>query len=208
MFRRHLLWIVTLTLLVPSVASAQFGPQSRVQQRSYGYDEGYDRGMRAGTDDARRGSSFNFSINVDFRRGDLGYRVAFGNLDRYRDEFRRAFQLGYQSGYGSSRGGSYDRGLPGARTQPGWGNGRGGRAVGRFDPASQQGYSDGYEAGIADGRQNRRYDPISERRYRSGDSGYNGNYGSRDRYKASYRAAFLDGYEEAYADVSRYDRRW
>lgn len=210
MFRRHLFWILALAVLVPASASAQWGPQSRVQQSRVqpGYEEGYQRGLRAGAEDARRGAAFNFSINLDFRRGDIGYRAQFGNRDRYRNEFRRAFELGYRSAYGNSRNGYgeyYDRGFPGNRQGPPWANGRG---VARFDVATQQGYSDGYEAGLDDARDGRRFDPVSERRYRSADRGYNASYGLRERYKTSYRTGFLSGYEAAYQDAARYGRGW
>jgi hypothetical protein len=209
MFRRHLsLWALALAVLVPSAASAQWGPQSRVQQSRVqpGYEEGYQRGLRAGADDARRGSAFNFSINLDFRRGDIGYRAQFGSRDRYRNEFRNAFELGYRAGYGNGRNdGYYDRGLPGNRQGPPWTNGRG---VARFDVATQQGYSDGYEAGLDDARDGRRFDPVGERRYRSADRGYNSSYGPRERYKTNYRTGFLSGYEAAYEDGVRYGRRW
>jgi hypothetical protein len=215
MFRRHLFWILALAVLVPAAASAQWGPQSRVGQSRVepAYEEGYQRGLRAGSDDMRRGAAFNFSINVDFRRGDLGYRAQFGNRERYRDEFRRAFELGYRAAYNERRNdgyGRYDdygRGLPGNRQgpPPPW---AGGRAGGRFDVATQQGYSDGYEAGLDDARDGRRFDPVSERRYRSADRGYNATYGPRERYKTSYRTGFLSGYESAYQDASRYRRGW
>ena len=207
MIRRHLPLIFALTVLVPAAASAQWGPQSRSQSRAQpGYDEGYRRGVEAGSSDVRRGTSFNFSVHVDFRSGDIGYRTQFGNRDRYRDEFRRGFQLGYQTGYGGSRGGGYyGRGLPGGRQAPPWAFGRAGA---RVDVAAQQGYSDGYEAGLDDGRDGRRFDPVAERRYRSADRGYNNSYGPRDLYKTSYRSGFLNGYEAGYQDASRYGRRW
>jgi hypothetical protein len=74
--------------------------------------------------------------------------------------------------------------------------------------ATQQGYSDGYEAGLDDARDGRRFDPVSERRYRSADRGYNNSYGPRERYKTNYRTGFLSGYESAYEDAVRYGRRW
>jgi hypothetical protein len=93
--------------------------------------------------------------------------------------------------------------LPGPA--PPWTNGRG---VGRLDVATQQGHSDGYEAGLDDARDGRRFDPIAERRYRSADRGYNGSYGPRDVYKANYRTGFLKGYEDAYRDAARFSQRW
>ena len=200
MFRRHLIWVLALAVFVPTTAAAQWGPQSRAQapRGVAGYDEGYERGLRAGGDDLRRRSAFNFSIHVDFRRGDVGYRAQLGNRDRYRNEFRRGFETGYRAGYYDSRGG--------------YGAGRGsGRAAGRVDVAVQQGHSDGYEAGVNDARGRRQFDPVSERRYRSADRGYNNSYGPRERYTANYRTGFLNGYEAGYRDVAGgygYDRRW
>jgi hypothetical protein len=43
-----------------------------------------------------------------------------------------------------------------------------------------------------------RFDPIGEKRYRDGDHDYKKQYGSRDEYKREYRAAFQQGYNEAY----------
>lgn len=196
MFQRHLL-VFALAIVVPSispaVATAQWGPEVRVE---FGYREGYDRGTRAGSDDLRRGAAFDFSINGEFRRGDYGYRSQYGNRDRYRNEFRRGFEAGYRSAYRDMRGG---RG-------PGWQNG--GRGFGRFDAAVRQGRSDGYEAGLDDARDGRRFDPIGERRYRSADRGYDRSYGNREFYKTNYRSGFRSGYEEGYRDATRYGRRW
>lgn len=217
MFRRHLLWLAAAVLLVPTTAHAQWLPQARAAQaRSIpGYDEGYQRGVRAGGDDLRRGSAFNFSITIDFRRGDVGYRAQFGSRDAYRAQFRRGFEVGYRTGYGSNRSGGYggnydsryyDRGMPPGRMGiPPWSNGRG---PARYDVAEQQGYSDGYEAGLDDGRDGRRFDPVGERRYRSADRGYNNSYGPRDFYKSTYRNGFLGGYEAGYRDGLQYGRRW
>jgi len=207
MVRRHLIWILAVTLLAPAAASAQWGPQARGQQSRVapGYDEGYQRGLRAGADDVRRGSAFNFSINIDFRRGDAGYRAQFGSRDHYRSEFRRAFEIGYRAAYSTGYTSGYnDRGRVDNRPGPPWANGRAGA---RLDVATHQGYSDGYEAGLDDGRDGRRFDPVGERRYRSADRGYNASYGSRERYKTNYRTGFLSGYEAAYQDAIRYGRR-
>lgn len=199
MFRRHLIWVLALATLTPAVASAQWGPQSQYSQArtAPGYDQGYERGLRAGGDDLRRRSAFNFSIHVDFRRGDLGYRAQFGNRDRYRSEFQRGFEAGYRASYSDNRGG-YGGGT--------WGPGR---AVGRVDVAAQQGYSDGYEAGVNDARGRRQFDPVGERRYRSADRGYNRSYGPKPQYQANYRSGFVNGYEAGYRTVAgQYNRRW
>jgi flagellar biosynthesis/type III secretory pathway protein FliH len=70
--------------------------------------------------------------------------------------------------------------------------------------AYEQGFNDGYEAGLDDGEDGRRFDPIAESRYRSGDRGYEREYGTREAYKIDYRNAFRQGYEAGYNDGRRY----
>lgn len=200
MFRRHLILATMLAVATPAVALAagpqfgvvvQFGSQNWQQNA---YREGFDRGRRAGDLDGRRGVQFRFEIQSDYRRGDFGYRNEYGSRDRYRTEFRRGFEAGYrQSFYQNNRGG--------------WTDGRNG-SYGRFDPASQNGFNDGYDAGARDARDRNRFDPIGERRYRSGDHGYNGRYGSKERYKDVYRDAFRNGYEQGYRQNDYGRRGW
>jgi len=208
MFRRHLSFIVALIVSLPTLAWAatpQFGGQVTVQFGSQGafqnaYREGYDRGLRSGSEDARRGESFRFQDESDYRRGDAGYRSEYGNRDRYRDDFRRGFESGYRAGYGNVR---RDDRVPSRPGQAPWFEGERG-TYGRFDPASTNGYNDGYREGLNDGRARHRFDPIAESRYRSGDHGYEREFGSRDRYKDVYRDAFRTGYEAGYRNGARY----
>jgi hypothetical protein len=207
MFRRHLILAAVFATAMPAVACAagpQFGARVVVQGRSpssniqFAYREGYDRGVRAGNDDGRRREPFRYEDEYEYRNGGAGYRPQYGNRDRYRDEFRRGFAEGYRVGY--DRNGRYDRPLPGRGLPPAYG--RGG-AYGRYDFGSQNGFTDGYSEGQKDGRGGRRFDPIAESRYRSGDHGYKNSYGSKDRYKIAYRDAFRIGYEQGYQDGSR-----
>lgn len=219
MIRRTLI-AATLVLTLPAAALA--GPQWGVvvqwgsrQQVNVAYNEGYARGSRAGEIDARRGNRFQFNDENDYHNADYGYRPEFGNRNGYRAEYRRGYEAGYESGYRSNTWGRGGRGndgrygipggrgsnLPGRPGAPGYG-----RGYGRYDLASQQGFNDGYEAGFDDARDGRRYDPISEPRYRNGDREYHPSYGSRELYKANYRDAFRTGYEEGFAEAARYDR--
>lgn len=164
-----------------------------------GFDQGYQRGVRAGEDDGRRGESFNFIDESDYRRPDTGWRREYGNQERYRVEYRRGFEQGYRTGYAR-----YDR-----RGGP-WANGRGGifdryRDYGNYrnDLAFQTGFNDGYERGLDDGRDRRRNDPFGESRYRDGDHGYDRRYGAREAYKITYRDGFRQGYERGHADGRR-----
>ena len=195
------------------------------QRNSQAYREGYDRGSRAGGDDGQRNRPFNFQNNSDYRNDDRGWRREYGDRDRWRTDFRLGFEFGYREsysryrpGYGGVYGnGGYGNSYPngnyggygnngrGRGGPPPWANNRG--SWQRSDYAFQTGFTDGYEAGLNDGRSNRRFDPIGEGRYRSGDHGYNRNYGTREAYKFRYRDAFREGYEQGYQDGQRYDSR-
>jgi hypothetical protein len=195
---------LVVALAVPAVAVAQ-GPW----YGSPAYSEGVTRGARAGDEDRRRGQSYNFTDETDYRRADAGYRPQYGPIDRYRDEFRRGFEVGYRQGYSPAAG----RGVPprydGRPPYDGRGpSGYDGRyAVDRRDLATLTGYTDGYERGLDDGRDRRRFDPIGEGRYRSGDHGYERWYGPKELYKVRYREAFRSGYERGYEDGRRSGQR-
>jgi hypothetical protein len=200
---RHIIHATALSLavaLTPTTAAAQRSWGFSVQ---FGYDQGYERGHRAGLDAFKRNGPYRFDNIDDYRRGDYGYRSQYGTRDRYRVQFRLGFEEGYRLGYGRLGNGRGRAGVP-----PPWSNGRGrgvgGRVIGRFDLASRFGFDDGYDAGLRDAQGRRQFDPISEGRYRSGDHGYERNYGSRDIYKVNYRDAFRTGYEEGFNDGRRY----
>ena len=81
------------------------------------------------------------------------------------------------------------------------------RGTPRFDLAYLNGEEDGYKEGQRDGEHGDRFDPVREKRYRSGDHGYDRRYGSKELYKDRYRDGFRRGYEDGYRDGRRYDRR-
>lgn len=83
---------------------------------------------------------------------------------------------------------------------------RGGWGTPRFDVAFRTGEEDGYKEGLRDGERGDRFDPVREKRYRSGDHGYDRRYGSKEAYKDRYRIGFRRGYEDGYQDGRRYDR--
>lgn len=211
---RSLALAFACALLTPVAAAAepQWGLPSQRGYGNYGYqvayNEGYDRGVRAGDNDARRGDAFQYVDESDYRRGDAGYQSQYGNRDQYRDEFRRGYATGYRDGY--DRVNVYSGNGRGNPNLPPWSNGRGrGRAVGRDNgnlstPAWNNGFADGYEQGLNDGRDRHRNDPLAESRYRSGDRGYNNRYGTKQQYQATYREAFRSGYEQGYQDGWRY----
>ncbi len=73
-----------------------------------------------------------------------------------------------------------------------------------YQLAYSNGYADGHEKGIEDGRHWRSFDPDRHSRYRNADHRYNRRYGPRFEYQRAYRDGFLAGYQVAYRDTSRY----
>ncbi len=193
MLPRHLITAVVAVALtaLPAVACAAQGPpigRPGPAARSV-YADGYAAGQRAGLNDARRGEPYRYSDERVFRDARPG---PWRGDNRYRAEFRRGFADGYRAGYTRAADDRY--------------RSRRGPAGRRFDLAARNGFDDGYAAGLDDGRDGRRFDPVSERRYRSGDHGYERGYGSREVYKVNYRDAFRAGYEEGYRDGRSYRR--
>lgn len=221
-----LLAIAALAMAIP--ASAQ--PARSARLSSPAFDQGYARGLDAGRDDLRRNRAYGYIDDLEYRSAESGYRNEYGPRDWYRDEFRRGYAAGYAAGYRGAAAPAYGRpgyggtvyGNPGTSGRPpAWSNGRGagrGRGGGappawyydgygrgqRVDLALENGYLDGYEAGLDDGDDGRRFNPMDERRYRNGDHGYDRRYGPRELYRNRYRQAFRDGYEAGYQDGRRY----
>jgi hypothetical protein len=183
------------TLALPASAAAQWGRDrdnrawdNRVSGEAY--NRGFREGERAGDEDARRGRSFNVQSHREYRDADQGYDRDDGPRDLYRNEFRRGFTEGYQRGFRDDR---WDRGD--RRDNRGFNGG----APEFRDPARARGFSDGFNRGVQDRRDNRRFDIERHKEVRQGTApGYNGSYGSRDRYTFEYRDGFRQGYEDGF----------
>ena len=194
------------TLALPANAAAQVRDRDdRVWNNRVGgeaYQRGFRDGERIGEEDARRNRAFNVQNHREYREADAGYDRNDGSRDRYRDEFRRGFTEGYRAGFRDDRNGRNDR----------WDrrddrNGRDWNRGGSFrDPGQARGFSDGYRKGVEDRRDNRRFDPTRFKEVRQGTApGYEGNFGSRERYTLRYRDGFREGYEDGFR--SAYARR-
>jgi len=181
------------TLALPAHAAAQYrdrnngGWNNRVGGEAY--QRGFRDGERLGEEDARRGRAFNVQTHREYREADAGYDRNDGSRDLYRDDFRRGFTEGYRNAYRDDRNGRDDR-----------------RNGGIGNPGQARGFSDGYRRGVDDRHNNRRFDPDRFKEVRQGTApGYNGDFGSRERYTFSYRDGFRDGYEDGFR--SGYARR-
>lgn len=150
-----------------------------------GFAEGYREGYSRYTRDSYRGA---------YPGGGYGYPDRDYPDRGYPSYPERGYPGGYGRGYpGQGYPGGYGQGYPG-QGYPGGG-------YGRYSQATQQGLEEGYREGFEAGRRNERYDPVREKRYRDGDSGYNSRYGSRDQYKVEYREAFREGYDRGYREA-------
>lgn len=222
--------ILTLTLAAVAVTWLAAAPADAQVRRRYpgpdvgvagdqrgAYDNGYREGLEAGRRDSRDRRDGGPHRHDAYRRADRGYSSWYGNRDDYRDAFRRGFEAGYHTAY---RGGGYGYGVPPAAPYGGYGpppargdsygygSGYGygpGRGIG-----FENGFNDGYREGLDASRKGRRYDPVGEKRYREGDHGYKGRYGSRDYYKRDYREGFRAGYDRAFREARGYGygSRW
>lgn len=204
---------LTLLALAGSPAHAQW------DDRRGGHDDGYRDGAQAGADDARGGRPFEYERHRDYREADRGYDRREGPRDRYQEQYRAGYVAGYRDAYYSSggrgAGAAMDRRppLPGFGPRPGYRNGPafGPRSnLGRaplVDIAESNGFDDGYEKGLEDGRDGDRADPGRHSRYRNADQGYRRDYGPRSVYQQAYRAAFEQGYERGYREARERRRR-
>lgn len=98
------------------------------------------------------------------------------------------------------------RGRPDPRDNQDYRGGWERRGAPRVDFAFRTGEEDGYKEGLHDGERGDRFDPVREKRYRSGDHGYDRRYGPKELYKDRYRDGFRRGYEDGYQDGRRYGR--
>jgi len=64
--------------------------------------------------------------------------------------------------------------------------------------AQDIGYRDGFNAGLQDRTQRRRYQPRQRVAWRNGLHGYDPALGSRTAYRAAYRIAYADGYQDGF----------
>jgi hypothetical protein len=203
MLRAQTLPITLAALLAlsatPACAQGTYGyPRSSVRIDDRAYRNGYDEGRTQGERDGRDGRAFDYGRHREYKTATEGYG-GDGNRNEYREIFRQGFVAGYDDGYRR-----YARSFPQypSSRPPVYGDRDRGVAAYR-SPAASRGYQDGFDEGRKDGRDGKRFDPAAESRYRSGDHGYEREYGSRDAYKRDYRAAFEDGYDRGYRESRR-----
>lgn len=68
-----------------------------------GYERGYREGTEHGYKDGRRGKSFNFRHDGDYRDADEGYKGWMGPRWEYANGFRRGYEEGYRRSFSNGR---------------------------------------------------------------------------------------------------------
>lgn len=73
--------------------------------------------------------------------------------------------------------------------------------------AVNNGYNDGYQKGLEDGRDRHSFDPTRHKWYRNANRNYDSRYGPKAEYENFYRDGFRRGYDNGYRDGDRRDNR-
>jgi hypothetical protein len=68
---------------------------------------GYNDGLREGSDDRANGHSYRATNDPGYRMATNGYQAQFGSRDQYKQWYRQAYEQGYQQGYNGNGGYSY-----------------------------------------------------------------------------------------------------
>ena len=91
-----------IQLLTAATATAAYSPdgwgRSSQVAFNYGYNDGYERGMKA----ARDGKPFDPYREGWYRDGDRHYDSDYGPRDHYRTAYRDGFVRGYEQGHGGN----------------------------------------------------------------------------------------------------------
>jgi hypothetical protein len=68
------------------------------------YDNGYQKGLEKGREDARDRDSYDPVRYKEYRNADKGYNSRYGSKDQYKLEYRNGFEAGYAQAYRANGG--------------------------------------------------------------------------------------------------------
>lgn len=184
--------LVAVTLMVTSLALADDDDYHRrgnpQQAHQYGFQSGYQDGLRHGQHEARENDPNDFQSR-DWHKANHGYQNWMGPFAAFQDGYRDGYRQGFQQAFN-------DR----------WGRrGDGDRDDFRAEGGGRSGGNVAYNYGFEDGTQTAREDSIRGKQFnpnpRSGnhaDRGYIREYGDKDAYRAQYSEGYRSGYERTY----------
>jgi len=185
-------FVVAVTLAASSLAFADDDDYYRrgnpQQAHQYGFQNGYQDGLRHGQHEARENDPNDFQSR-DWRNASRGYQPWMGPFsafqDGYRDGYRQGFQQAFNDRWG--RRGDGDRDdyrAEGAR----WPGG---------NVAYNYGLEDGTVAGREDWARGKQFNP-NPRGGNHADRGYSREYGNKDEYRVQYSDGYRAGYQRTY----------
>ena len=186
-------FLVAVTLAVSSLALADDDDNYRhgnpQQAHQYGFQNGYQDGLRHGQHEARENDPNDFQSH-DWRNANRGYQQWMGPFpafqDGYRDGYRRGFEQAFNDRF--ARRGDGDRDDYRAAGSNWWSGG---------NVAYNYGLEDGTLAGREDSARGKQFNP-NPRGSNHADRGYIREYGNKDEYRAQYSDGYRTGYERTY----------
>jgi hypothetical protein len=175
--------------------------------RQTALNAGYNEGSKQGRKDRDDHKYRNYSDFKQYRDADQDYSSKLGDRNLYQRYYRMAFESGYDTENPSSdrqpRDRDQDRGNERGRDQEHRGRNwdRYG-AYGGSNELRQTALNAGYNAGIKEGRNDRKknrhrnYDEFGS--YQKATDDYSSKLGDRELYRRYYREGFANGYEDGY----------
>jgi hypothetical protein len=196
--------LLGLTLLAPAGFAQnrdrdRDGRDDRSERRNFGFDRGYQDGLRQGSEDRSRRAGYNFR-NRDWQQGDRGYNKSMGARGQYKQGYRDGYERGYQEAFNGRNGRNGDWGRDRRDTGNGYPNG----GYGGYNPnllvqsAQANGRTDGVYYGQRDRQNGNSARPTDAKGYRDADHGYDRNLGSKADFQRIYREEFIRGYQQGY----------
>ena len=163
------------------------------QARQAGYQRGYNDGIDKGRHEGREHDRNDYRT-PDYGQAKRGYKDWMGPVEVYQRAYREGYSNGFRSGYEEVAGYGYGRGRDGYDTwnRDGW---RAGYDFDGANVANRYGSEDGAQAAREDIDHRKDYNSKPRGRFGDRDRGYRREFGSKDRYKDEYTAAYRAGYD-------------
>lgn len=179
--------VVAVTLIMSGLALADDDDYNRggnpAQAHQYGFQNGYQDGLRRGQHEARENDPGDFQSR-EWRTASRGYQNWMGPFPAFQDGYRDGYRQGYQAAFNGRRGRDDDD-----YRSAGYGN--------WASVAYNYGLQDGTQAGREDSYRGKQFNP-NPRGSNHADRGYIREYGDKNAYRAQYSDGYRAGYQKTY----------
>lgn len=185
--------VVAVTLMISVFALADDDDYSRrgnsSQAHQYGFQNGYQDGVRHGQHEARENDPRDFQSR-DWQSASRGYQAWMGPFAVFQDGYRDGYRQGYQSAFNHLWGPRGDGDRDDYRPT-GYEN------FSRGNVGYNYGLQDGILAGREDSIRGKQFNP-NPRGSNHADRGYIREYGDKNVYRAQYSEGYRAGYQRTY----------